>query len=71
MDVRHRVEVNDMDFDFGGIGEFTTTDENIEIKKTKDFDRMWKIGFGGSIPFKSVYEGVLYFGSCDRNFLCS
>jgi len=40
----------------------------VEIKKTKKFDRMWKCGYGGSINTEPlIINGILYFGSTDGN----
>ena len=38
------------------------------MKKTRKFDRIWKIGHGGSISSMPAYhKGVLYISSCDRH----
>ncbi|MEM5871579.1 MAG: PQQ-binding-like beta-propeller repeat protein, partial [Candidatus Aenigmatarchaeota archaeon] len=41
----------------------------IEIKKVKKFDRVFRIGFGGSIDQRPIIvDGVIYFGALD-NFI--
>jgi outer membrane protein assembly factor BamB len=42
--------------------------EDIEIRKTRKFDRVFRIGFGGSIDQKpALVNGIIYFGSLDHN----
>ena len=61
-----------MDFGFentgSGFSDFDVDVEEFVVKRTKDFDRQWRIGFGGSTPFKKVHDGVVYFGACDNTF---
>ncbi len=54
-----------MEIDFGGFGEFTAKTDNLEIKKTKKYDRIWKVGKGGSICFHNAHENYIYYGSMD------
>ncbi len=56
-----------MDFDFSGFGDFEAKAENIEIKKTKKYDRIWRTGKdGGSIDNNPLLiEGFIYFGALD------
>jgi len=61
-----------MDFDFSGFGDFTTTDENIEIKKVKKYDRVWRVGEGGSVCQKPTAEnGKIFFGALDGYVYCA
>jgi outer membrane protein assembly factor BamB len=42
--------------------------EDVEVRKTKKFDRIFRIGFGGSIDQKpALVNGVIYFGALDYN----
>jgi outer membrane protein assembly factor BamB len=42
-----------------------------EVRKVKKFDRVWRIGEGGSIASSPVARGgMIYFGCCDRNVYC-
>ncbi len=51
--------------------EFSTEIGEIEVKKVRQFDRMWKTGAGGSIGQKLlIYRGKVYFGSANRNLYC-
>ncbi len=46
--------------------DFATESVDFEIKKTKKFDRIWRITYGGSINTTPIiHKEVLYFGSCD------
>lgn len=39
-----------------------------EVKESRD-DQIWNVGVGGSISIKPIiHEGIVYFGSCDKNF---
>jgi outer membrane protein assembly factor BamB len=57
-----------MDFGFEGF-ESAGLDvelEDIEVKRTKKFDRMWGVGFGGSINNGiRLVDGITYFGAMD------
>jgi len=59
-----------MDFGFGELetAEFDVELEDLEVKRVKKFERLWKIGQGGSISYTKIHEGVSYFGAADRNF---
>ncbi|MCK4335379.1 MAG: PQQ-binding-like beta-propeller repeat protein, partial [Candidatus Aenigmarchaeota archaeon] len=59
-----------MEFDFGGFdsgfADFDLELEEFEVKKTKKFDRHWKVGEGGSVYNSPlVYGNTIYFGSAD------
>ncbi len=48
--------------------DFSTEMEDFEVKKTKQFDRVWKVGPGGSmccIPLE--HDGTIYFSCCNFN----
>ena len=48
--------------------DFSIEMGDFEVKRVGEFDRMWKIGPGGSmcmIPL--LHDGILYFGSCNHN----
>ena len=58
-----------MDFGFEGFesSDFDVELEDIEVKRTKKFDRMWEVGFGGSINNGvRLIDGVIYFGAMDN-----
>jgi outer membrane protein assembly factor BamB len=56
-----------MDFEFS-FDDFSTEMEDFTVKKVRKFDRLWKIGFGGSVNQKPLlHNGVIYFGCCDHN----
>jgi len=59
-----------MDFGFEGFESsgFETELEDVTVKRTKKFDRLWRIGQGGSICLSELHEGVLYFGAADSYF---
>ena len=51
-----------------GFEEFSTELEDFQMKKVRKFDRLWKVGDGGSIDQKLLlHGGLLYFGCCDHN----
>ncbi|MBN2043078.1 MAG: PQQ-binding-like beta-propeller repeat protein [Candidatus Aenigmarchaeota archaeon] len=57
--------------DFGnsaGFSDFSAELEDFAIKKTRDFDRQWRIGSGGSILHSEMKDGVAYFGDCNGYF---
>ncbi len=59
-----------MDFGFedldSGFSAFDVDVEEIVVKKTKTYDRVWKTSPGGSIDNNPLmHEGVIYFGACD------
>jgi outer membrane protein assembly factor BamB len=50
-----------------GFEEFSVEMGDFEIKKTKQFDRMWRTGAGGSIASELVlYNNIIYFGCADQ-----
>ncbi len=52
----------------GGFDDFSVEMGDYEVKKTSKFDRMWKIGPGGSIAqIPLIHDGIIYFGSCNHN----
>jgi outer membrane protein assembly factor BamB len=59
-----------MDFGFEGFesADFDVELEDVEVKRIKRFERLWKIGRGGSICYTRVFDGIVYFGSADKNF---
>ncbi len=51
-----------------GFDDFSVDIDDSKIRKTKEFDRMWKVEPGGSMAqIPLVHDGVIYFGSCNRN----
>ena len=57
-----------MDFGFEGFdtADFDVELEDIKVGRTKKFDRMWEVGFGGSINNGvRLADGILYFGAMD------
>ncbi len=51
-----------------GFDEFSVEMEDFTIKRTRKFDRIWKVSDGGSmccIPL--IHDGVIYFGCCNHN----
>ncbi len=59
-----------MDFGFESFEtrEFDVEIEDVVVKRTKRFERLWKIGEGGSISFSRMHNGILYFGAADEYF---
>jgi len=58
--------------DFEGFGDFTTSEENIEVKKVKKYDRVWRVGEGGSVCQKPALEGgKVFFGALDGYVYCA
>lgn len=50
------------------VGEFMTEMSDYDIRKVRRFERIWKIGYGGSISSTPLYhKGVIYFGCADQN----
>ncbi|MBN2330254.1 MAG: PQQ-binding-like beta-propeller repeat protein [Candidatus Aenigmarchaeota archaeon] len=48
--------------------EFSTELQDFKIRKVSKFDRMWKVGYGGSVDQKLLlHDGVIYFGCCDHH----
>ena len=50
-----------MDFGFGGFdtaefGDFEVDVEDVNVSKKKKYDRIWKVGFGGSVCSKPVIK---------------
>ncbi|NIO22788.1 MAG: PQQ-binding-like beta-propeller repeat protein [Candidatus Aenigmarchaeota archaeon] len=59
-----------MDFGFEGFesSDFDVGIEEVEVRKTKTYDRIWKMSIGGSIDSSPVIrDGIVYFGCCDQN----
>jgi outer membrane protein assembly factor BamB len=57
--------MEEVDFTFD---DFSSEMQDYDIKKTRNFDRMWKIGFGGSIlQIPEIHGDLIYFGSCNKN----
>ncbi len=56
-----------MDLGFeSGFSDFDVDVEEVEVKKVKKYDRIWRIKGGGSIYQKpAVQDGVMYFGAMD------
>ncbi len=52
----------------GAFDDFSIEMADYEVKKVDKFDRMWKVGEGGS-AFQApiIVDGILYFGSCNHN----
>ncbi len=52
----------------GDFDDFSIEMADYEVRKVDKFDRMWKVGEGGS-AFQApiIVEGILYFGSCNHN----
>lgn len=51
--------------------EFSIEIGEYEVKKIKKFDRLWRIGEGGSVDQQPlVYKGRVYFGSMNHNVYC-
>ncbi len=49
------------------LGEFMTEMAEYDMKKVKKFDRIWKVGYGGSISSSPLYHnGTIYFGCADQ-----
>lgn len=48
------------------MGEFMTEMAEYEMKKTKKFERIWKVEYGGSVTSTPLfYNGTIYFGCAD------
>ncbi|HDD46026.1 MAG TPA: hypothetical protein ENG42_00990 [Candidatus Aenigmarchaeota archaeon] len=59
-----------MDISFG-FDDFATELGELEIRKTRKFDRVWKIGHGGSIASPMViHKNMLLFGALDSYLYC-
>jgi outer membrane protein assembly factor BamB len=57
-----------MDFGFEGFdsADFDVELEDIEMKRTKKFDRLWEVGYGGTVNnTPAINNGVVYFGAMD------
>jgi len=39
--------------------------EDVEFKRIKKFDRIWKFSEGGSICYHVIHENIIYFGAMD------
>ncbi|MCK5023071.1 MAG: PQQ-binding-like beta-propeller repeat protein, partial [Candidatus Aenigmarchaeota archaeon] len=51
-----------MEFEFEG---FDTELEDFEVKRTRKFDRVFRIGKGGSFIFTMMHDGIIYANSGD------
>jgi len=59
-----------MDFGFEGFdsSDFDVEIEDVVVKKVKKFDRMWKVGTGGSVCAKIFIEnGIAYVAAMDHH----
>lgn len=56
-----------MDIGFEGFesSDFETELEDVELKRIKKFDRIWKFSEGGSICYHVLHDNVVYFGAMD------
>ena len=51
-----------------GFEDFSIEMGDFKVKRVGEFERIWKIGPGGSIIQKPlIKDGILYFGSCNQN----
>jgi outer membrane protein assembly factor BamB len=49
------------------VGEFMTEMAEYDMQKVKKFERIWRVGYGGSISSTPLYyNGVIYFGCADQ-----
>jgi outer membrane protein assembly factor BamB len=60
----------EFDSDRESFGEFETELEDIEVKKIKKFERIWKNGFGGSVCYSKMFGKRVYFGCMDHYVYC-
>jgi len=58
----------DIGFESFESSDFDVDVEEVVVKRTKRFERLWKIGEGGSISYTRIHEGVTYFGAADNYF---
>ncbi len=56
-----------MDFGFEGFeaSDFDVDVEDIVVKKTGKYDRIWRVGKGGSVAFHTTHDRYVYFGAMD------
>jgi outer membrane protein assembly factor BamB len=55
-------------FDSTNFGDFDVEIEDVQVKKTRKYDRIWKVGFGGSICGRPLFHnGMAIFGSMDHH----
>ncbi len=56
-----------MDIGFEGFetSDFDVDLEDVVVKKTGKYDRIWRVGKGGSICFHSQHDRYVYFGAMD------
>jgi len=55
----------------GSFDDFSVEMGDYELKKVKKYDRLWKIGTGGSIDqCPLIFDEKLYFGSLNHNAFC-
>jgi len=57
-----------MPFGFEGFNTsgFEAEIEDVEVKRVKKFERIWKFSYGGSVAYHVLHEGIAYFGSMDN-----
>ncbi len=57
-----------MDIGFEGFetSDFDVEVEELEVRRTKKFDRIWKWSKGGSVTFHVLDKNIAYFGSMDN-----
>jgi len=50
------------------LDEFSTELSDFKVRKVRKFDRLWKVGYGGSIDQQLLlHKGVIYFGCFDHH----
>jgi outer membrane protein assembly factor BamB len=56
-----------MEFTFEGFesSDFETELEDVEVKRIKKFERIWRWGFGGSVAYHVLDDGIAYFAAMD------
>ncbi len=53
------------------LNDFSLEMGEYEVKKVKEYDRIWRYGYGGSISNSpTLFEGKLYFGCADQHIYC-
>jgi outer membrane protein assembly factor BamB len=55
-------------FETAGFGDFEVDVEDIQVKKKRKYDRIWKVTFGGSVCGRPVFHnGMIIFSSLDNH----
>lgn len=50
-----------------GFDEFSVELGEYDVRKVKKFDRVWKVGEGGSLcELPMIHDGIVYFGACNK-----